>query len=404
MGNLPKLNIIDSISVVDQYTAAFKFKAPLEIGDLEGILSENPVITEASYKATPDNMATHPVGTTAYKVTEVQSGSRIVLQKTGSYWQTDASKMPWAAKSNVDTIEFHIIREAAQLVIAMETGAIDITANIGNARQVSRFQTGGELANNYTVYNYMNNPFYSILFNCDRGKPFAGNVALRQAVAYAIDRKGIVDGVFGGNAVALKMFGSGKYGDYNKAWDNQPYYEYDLAKAKSLMAQAGYPNGGLTLKLLTQNGEDWVNMAAIIQGYLSLIGITVEITPYEAAMFNNLLSDSSAYDMIINTYASTDYVVNVWKLPLSAANYNGVRTVNFVTDNRLQELLAQCVSVKGNSTNTVNAFNAYLNDNMYAYGLAVNLGFVVSNKRITDILLDSRNNIIPGACSYDFSK
>jgi ABC-type transport system substrate-binding protein len=404
MGTLPKLNIIDSISVVDQYTAAFKFKDPLALGDLEGILSEIPVVTEASYKASGDNMATRPVGTTAYRVTEVVPGSKIVLEKTGKYWQTDASKMPLAAKSNVDAVEFHIIRESAQLVIALETGAIDITAHIGNARQVARFQSGGDLADKFTVYNYMNNPVFALPFNCAPGRPFANNLALRQAVAYAIDRGGIVSGAFGGNALALKALGSSKYGDYNTAWDAQPYYEHDVAKAKSLMAQAGYPNGGLRLKLLCPNNEESLNMATIIQGYLSEIGITLEIASFENAMFNTLKADSSAYDMFITTYGSTDYIVNLWKLGLYAANYDGQRTESFVVDSRLQSLLSQCITVAGHTTANMNAFNAYLNDNMYVYGLVVNYGFVISNKRITGILLDSRNNIIPGSCAYDFSK
>jgi peptide/nickel transport system substrate-binding protein len=200
------------------------------------------------------------------------------------------------------------------------------------------------------------------------------------------------------------MYGSSKYGDYNKAWDNQPYYEYDLARAKSLMPQAGYPNGGLTLKLLCLNIESMVNIATVIQAYLSQLGIAVTISSYETAMFNSLLADPNAYDMVLNVHGSTDYLVNLWKLSLSAANYDGVRTVNFVIDNRLQELLAQCVSVKGHTVEAVNAFNTYLNDNMYVYGLVTSNGFVVSNKRITGIFQDSRNIIIPGACSYDFSK
>jgi ABC-type transport system substrate-binding protein len=402
-GTQPKLSIIDIISIVDQYTAAFKFQSPLALGDLEAVLSEIPVITEAAYKASPDKMATNPITTNAYKVTEVSTGSKIVLQKTGKHWQTDPSRMPLAAKSNVDVIEFHIIREAAQLAIALETGAIDITANIGNARQVSRFQPGGDLANNFTVYNYMNNPYYVLLFNCAQGNVFANNLALRQAVAYAVDTKGIVDGIFGGNAVALKTLGSNKYGDYIKAWDNKPYYEYDLTKAKTLMSQAGYPNGGLKLRLLVTNMEIFVNIAAIIQGYLSQIGITVEITPYETAMFKSLQNDPSAYDICIDTFASTDYIVNAWKLFLDSRNYNG-HTLNFVIDSRLQSLLEQCTAVQGHTAANIDALHTYLYDTMYGYGLVVDLGFVVSNKRITDIFLDSRNAIIPGACSYDFSK
>jgi len=402
-GVQPKLGIIDSVSVVDQYTAAFKFKNPLSLGDLEAILSEIPVVTEASYNASPDKMASKPVGTTAYRVAEVSAGSKIVLQKTGKYWQTDSSKSPLAAQANVDTIEFDIIREAAQLVIALETGAIDVTANISNARQVARFKEGGDLANSFTVFDYMNNPVYGLFFNCASGKPFAKSLALRQAVAYAIDRKGIVSGVFGGNGVPLKMLGSSKYGDYDKAWDSQPYYEYDVEKAKSLLAQAGYGSGGLKLKLITGNQENFVNMATIVQGYLQQIGLTVEITPYEPAMFKNLQRDENAYDFYIDQVGSTDYVVNVWKLCFAAVNYGGV-TMNFVDDGRLQSLLDTCVSIAGHTPANINAFNTYLNDNMYALGLAVDYGFVVGNKRITNVLLDSRNQIIPAGCSYDFAK
>jgi ABC-type transport system substrate-binding protein len=401
LGNMPKLNIINNIEIIDGYTARFVFKNPLTLGDLEGIWSECPVVSEASYKASPDSMARTPIGTTAYKVTEYTTGSKITLRKADEYWQTDTSKMPKAAFSNVDAIEFHIIREAAQMAIALETGAIDITNGIRNKQQIARFNQGGELATNYNAFQYKDNLIYVTAMNCERGKPFYNNTALRQAVTYAIDSQGIVDGVYGGNAIALKSIGYDKYAGFNPAWNNEEYYEYNPAKAKSLMAQAGYPNGGLTLTVLCSNIEDTVNTATIIQAYLAEIGIDLKINSYENAMFQNLKTDSSAYDLLMTTYASTDYLANVWKLAFYAPNYNG-HTETFVVDDKLQELLAKCIAPATHTQENMDILHHYLKDTMYVYGLVATSGFVLSNKKVTDVMLDMRNCIIPGACTYNF--
>jgi ABC-type transport system substrate-binding protein len=403
-GNLPKLVAIASVTVVDTYTASFKFNAALALGDLESLWSEAPIVTEAAYNASPDKMATTPVGTTAYRVTEFITGSKITMTRTGKYWQTDTSKMPLDSQSNVDTIEFHIIRESAQIVVALETGAIDITVDVQSSTQAKPFLPGGQHAANFNAYMFMNNLVNVILFNCASGKPFANNVALRQAIAYAIDAKGLADGVYGaGLGIPLKTMGSSKYGDYNKAWDNDAYYEYDLNRAKTLLSQAGYASGGPPLTLLCLNQEVWQNSAAIVQGYLSQIGITVKIAAYEPAMYNTLLNDPTAYDIALNSYGSTDYLVNLWKLPLLGSNYNG-HTVNFVVDSQLQTMLGNVITVAGHTQANVNALNTYLKDNLYGYGLNTSSGYVLSNKRVTNVKQDSRNQIIAGACTYDFSK
>jgi ABC-type transport system substrate-binding protein len=403
-GNLPKLSVIASVTVVDNYTASFKFNAPLALGDLEAIWSEAPIVTEVAYKASPDKMATTPVGTTAYRVTEFVAGSKITMTRTKNYWQTDTSKMPLDSQSNVDVIEFHIIRESAQIVVALETGAIDITVDVQNSTQAKPFIPGGQNSANFNAYMFMNNPITMLLFNCSNGKPFANNAPLRQAIAYAIDAKGLAEGVYGaGFGIPLKTLGSNKYGDYNKAWDNDAYYEYDLNKAKTLLSQAGYGSNGPTLTLLCLNQEVWQNSAAIIQGYLSQIGITVKIAAYESAMYTTLLNDSTAYDFALNIYGSTDYLVNVWKLPLLGTNYNG-HTVNFVVDSQLQTMLGNVITVAGHTQANVNTLNSYLKDNLYAYGLNTNAGYVLSNKRVTNVKQDSRNQIVPGACAYDFSR
>jgi ABC-type transport system substrate-binding protein len=401
-GNLPKLTIIKNIDLIDEYTARFTFTTTLAVGELEAIWSEMPVVTEAAYKASPDNMATSPVGTTAYKITEYTPASKIILKRTGKYWQTDSSKKPLASFDNVETIEFHIIPEAAQLAIALETGSIDITGDITNAIQVRRFSAGGEQAANFKIFPYLNNPVFLLLPNFAGSSLFNNNIALRQAIAYAIDTKGIAEGVYGNNGMALVTVGSEKYGDFNPKWNNEPYYEYDLAKAKQLMAQGGYPNGGLNLKLICLNNEDQQNMATIIQGYLGEIGITATITIYDQAMLKSKENEADAYDLILDGSASTDYLVNLWKLFLNASNYNG-HTINFITDSRLQNMLDECISVQGHTQENVDAFHYYLRDNMYLYGLATSYGSVIgNNKKMSNVLLDSRNQLIPGGCTYIF--
>lgn len=72
-------------------------------------------MTRAAYEASPDQMATDPVTTSAYQVTEYVSGSKIVYKNTGKYWQTDESLVPMTSRHNVENIEIDIIPDTAQL-------------------------------------------------------------------------------------------------------------------------------------------------------------------------------------------------------------------------------------------------------------------------------------------------
>lgn len=87
----------------------------LSAGDLDALLMECPIVTRAAYEASPDQMATDPVTTSAYQVTEYVSGSKIVYKNTGKYWQTDESLVPMTSRHNVENIEIDIIPDTAQL-------------------------------------------------------------------------------------------------------------------------------------------------------------------------------------------------------------------------------------------------------------------------------------------------
>lgn len=102
-----------------------------------------------------------------------------------------------------------------------------------------------------------------------------GNVLVRQAINYAIDRKSITTALFGSYGAATdETVVPG--GDGYVAADAD-YYPYDPTKAKQLLAQAGYPNG-FTMNVLAASFVGFNTMAEAIAGQLAKVGITLKVT------------------------------------------------------------------------------------------------------------------------------
>lgn len=393
LGYLPKLKVITECRAIDDYTVRFAFES-VKAGDLEALWSECPVVSQAAYEASPDKMVLTPIGSTAYKLAEYVPGSKIVFEKTGNHWQKDESLLPLPGRANIDRIVIHIIPEVSQLAIALETGAID-AATFSDPRDAARF----EKMSGFAVTKNRRNLSDTLVFNCSENNPLK-NKALRQAICYAIDTEAMVKGVLGGDGYALKSFiGHSKYADYNEKWDSEEYYPYNPQKAKELLEEAGYKPGELKLKIVTGPNETHKKEAQIIQSYLLAIGINSEIFSYETAMFNEAKMDPSAYDLLINEFASTDYLVNIWKLILDANQYNGT-TSNWVKDDYLQQLLETARSLEGHTQENVDALHYYVKDQAYLYGLIGGHDYIVHVDGITKVFLDARGFIIPGACEY----
>lgn len=105
--------------------------------------------------------------------------------------------------------------------------------------------------------------------------PALGNTAVRQALSYALDRQAIAKalwGSYGSTAQSPQPPGAPGYSDAA----NQ-YYTYDVAKAKQLLASAGYPNG-FTVTVLVSTGQDeMLQMTELAQSYWKKIGVTLNI-------------------------------------------------------------------------------------------------------------------------------
>lgn len=392
-GNLPKLGSIGSIEVLSDYVVQFKFNK-LSIGDLGALWMECPIVTQAAYEASVNQMATEPVSTTAYQCTEFVSGSKMVFTNTEKYWQTDDSKINNCSKANVDVIEFDIITDHAQLTNALKTKAIDVTNWLADI-DVQEFKG----LSDYDVAPIPDNATYLLEFNCNEGTGlFADNLKLRQAISYAIDRQQLVDGALNGNGNVGKTWGNTNYSDYVDAWLNQDYYEYDLEKAKSLLAESGVTKP--TINLMIQSGDVQTKIATIIQAQLQQIGVTVNISAYDAQLINEYKYQPEQWDMLLDQAASTSYLVNVWKLSWDRSGYVHGGAINFVKDDNLQSLLETAMNVEQHNDTSMDAFHQYLKEQCYGIGLVQNMSNIAHTAKIKEIVVDARGQVTPGACVY----
>ena len=135
-----------------------------------------------------------------------------------------------------------------------------------------------------------------LAFNMDNG-PFADNLALRQAIATAINKDDIItvatEGL-GTPAVTFFSPGVGYYDEYDP-------YAYNVEKAKELLAEAGYESG-FTFTLI-YNGDLKELMAQAIQANLKAIGITVNLEEMETAALKSKLAEAD-YDAALYNWAN----------------------------------------------------------------------------------------------------
>ncbi len=242
----------------------------------------------------------HPVGTGPFKFKRWVKGDRIELVKNESYWGTPAK---------LNTAVFKIIPDPAAAVSALLAGDIDAFANLPAPETISQFKTDPKFK---VVIGSTEGE--TILSTNNKRGPFA-KLKVRQAIAHALNREAIIDGA---------MFGFGTpigthFAPHHPAYvDLTGRFEFNIPKAKKLMAEAGYPDGfKAVIKLpppsyARRGGE-------IIASQLAKIGIKLEIVPVEWAQWLDQVFKKKDYDltivshtepMDIGIYARENYYFN----------------------------------------------------------------------------------------------
>lgn len=265
-GDVESFEKTDDLTVVI-HLSAWNTQIPYSLNSVAGLMYSKQAFEENGYDWCLEN----PVGTGPYMMEESVTDDYKVLVKNPNYWNADEP-------ATFDTLRYKIIADQMSAQAALLSGEID--AYFGGDFQFQ--DTMASQGYNVTC-NKMWYRIYFLIFGSDvEGSPLC-DVRVRQAIAYAIDSETIAETIDYG-----KSFVSNQY-----AVEGTPFYSdevvgygYDVAKAKELLAEAGYPDGFST-KISVGVDQALDRYMIAIQGYLKEIGIEVELDYQETAIWTS---------------------------------------------------------------------------------------------------------------------
>lgn len=380
-----------SVSKIDDYSMNVEMTSNI-VGSFEAVMSDVFVVSKAAFEASGNEFADNVVSTSAYKMTEFVPSNSVSFEKVSNHWM-DEEQMPALVRPKVDKIRFQMISEASQIGIALETGKIDIALNMDTTAAVQYVNNA-----DFVTEQFSGNQGWQLFFSGHESRPVADNVALRQAICYAINTEEMVQGLCQGYGESMADVCSPRHIGYNKAWESEPYYAQDMEKAKELVKQSGY--NGEELSILCSSSTFVTRLAQMIQAYCGEAGINVKVDSRETAQMVAIRLDGSQYDMFINTIGGT-YCADHWSIrydPNAYATGDGTSRHDYT----LGDLLYKTWTVEGYTQENIDEVHAYIRDNAIAYGMINPTVFNVWNAKIglSNPVLFANGGVAVQACDY----
>lgn len=301
-------NGVASVEAVDDYTVKITMRtasAPF-VKNLAMALA-SPIVAPSAIEAATDGQAiTNPVGTGPYKFVDWTKGASVTLVANEDYWG-EAPK--------TKNLVFKIIAEGNTRLTSLINGECDIISSVDPASADQIVDNGFELfSEDGMTINYM-------AFNTETGK--CTDQEVRKAVAQAINVEEMVKSIYGDYATVANSVMPTWMAPYTK---DVKQTAYDPEAAKKTLADKGITS----LQCITyttarpynqKGGSDLANM---IQGYLSAVGVELSITQYDWTTYKTKVQtdpydicfygwtgDNGDPDNFMNLLADTNWSMNV---------------------------------------------------------------------------------------------
>lgn len=301
-------NGVASVEAVDDYTVKITMRAASApfVKNLAMALA-SPIVAPSAIEAATDGQAiTNPVGTGPYKFVDWTKGASVTLVANEDYWG-EAPK--------TKNLVFKIIAEGNTRLTSLINGECDIISSVDPASADQIVDNGFELfSEDGMTINYM-------AFNTETGK--CTDQEVRKAVAQAINVEEMVKSIYGDYATVANSVMPTWMAPYTK---DVKQTAYDPEAAKKTLADKGITS----LQCITyttarpynqKGGSDLANM---LQGYLSAVGVELSITQYDWTTYKTKVQtdpydicfygwtgDNGDPDNFMNLLADTNWSMNV---------------------------------------------------------------------------------------------
>lgn len=256
--------------------------APLEVSikcdpacpSMEWLLTQNlqmgSIISPAGL-ADPEQIGTQMFGSGPYilNAAESVSGDSYVFDANPNYWNQDAI--------HYDRVVLRSIADSAARLTALQTGQVDLIDKV-SPQDVST----GSVTVHRATFGQIGIAIHDLVGTFTEGDPEGRTYSeplshpeVRQALNYAVDREALSEALGLGLATPTSQSANPGNTDYDPALDT--YYSYDPERARSLLAEAGYPDGftlDMTVAGYYEGPETW---AQAVAQYWSEIGVTANL-------------------------------------------------------------------------------------------------------------------------------
>ncbi|MBT3388994.1 MAG: ABC transporter substrate-binding protein [Chloroflexi bacterium] len=286
---------VETIEVVDEYTVQFNlmWPAPLDIiaaaGYAAWIYSPKAYAEKGHEWFNEGNCA----GTGPYTIQSYERGSRIVMAQNENYWGE------WS-DNQYQTAVFQIVEDPVVRQQMIEAGTASFTHDVP-ADNLATLDARDD------VVVYANPAFQNLVGLFNTQKEPLNDPLVRQAISYAFPYDQFMQGVIGERGT--QSHGPIPAGIWGHS-DDLFQYSYDLDKAKELLTEAGYPDGGFELVYTFATGDlDEQQAGELWKAELAKLGITLELRPmtWEAQWDLGMSGSENAQD-IFAIYWWPDYV------------------------------------------------------------------------------------------------
>ncbi len=259
---------VAAIEALDPYAVQIKFKQrpPSVLGILTNYQGGNIVCKKAVEKL-GDDFRTKAVGTGPFAFAEYNANQSVTLVANKNYFR---------GAPKIDRIVYRYIPSDASRDLAYASGEIDLIYGRQDQVWAERMKSDA-----HTVVDVFGPGELSDI-NLNITKKPLDDLRVRQAIAHAINRDELVK--FKGALTASAAVSIIPHG-YLGTDEHAPLYPYDPAKAKQLLAEAGYPNG-LTIKAIQTQLPSMLNTMQIVQAQLKKVGIDLQLEVVDHPTFH----------------------------------------------------------------------------------------------------------------------